>query len=79
MGFCLFTEDSKIVEHLSVDLIDLARGSVFLSDGQVLFITEWLSKTRKPTEELSELLYVTASNDEMEMVISLACAGDKIH
>lgn len=79
MGFCLFTEDCKIVDDLLVDMVCFSHNTVHLSDGQILIITDWLNEHREPTEEMDSIFYVSASNDEIEMLINLSCAGAKIH
>ena len=67
------------MEHLIVDLVDFAGGVIFLSDGQVLIITDWFDSTHEPTEEMNDISYVSASNDNLAMLINLTCAGVRIH
>lgn len=67
------------MDDLLVDMVCFSHNTVHLSDGQILIITDWLNATREPTEEMDDISYVAASNDEIEMLINLSCAGAKIH
>lgn len=67
------------MDDLLVDMVCFSHNTVHLSDGQILIITDWLDATREPTEEMNNISYVSASNDEIEMLINLSCAGAKIH
>ena len=67
------------MDDLLVDMVCFSHNTVHLSDGQILIITDWLDAAREPTEEMHDISYVSASNDEIEMLINLSCAGAKIH
>lgn len=67
------------MDDLIVNMIDLAGGVIFLSDGQILIITDWLNSLQEPTEEMNDISYLSASNDEIGMLINLSCAGARTH
>lgn len=67
------------MDRLDVKLIELAGGTVFLSDGQILIITEWLDEWKSPTEDLQKIRYLSANNEEIEILINLSCQGSVVH